>query len=310
MNLQDVAFSNNRVQLAGSLYRPEGSPPYPALIVLHAANGGTRDYPFYQHLIEYLPSQGIAVLLYDRRGSGKSTGDFERADFNDLAGDAIAAIDYLHSQNDIDIRKIGVYGVSQGGWIAPLVAAQRPDVAYLIIVSGSGVSPAKQMEYAAITVLRKAGFSEDIVARAVDLRNRVNQYYRGKLPFETVKSDIDRVQEEPWFPYTFLGSSDQLPRDVTQDKWYYELDYDPLLAWHRVAQPSLFLFAEDDQWVPVQESIVNFRSVTKHLRDVTMLEIDGTDHLMMDINAEVKARVSDRYVGALISWLEQRIGTV
>jgi len=65
MNIQEITFSNNDVHLAGSLYTPGRSPPYPALVVLHAAQGGTRDYPFYQHLIEHLPSQGVAVLLYN-----------------------------------------------------------------------------------------------------------------------------------------------------------------------------------------------------------------------------------------------------
>jgi len=65
MSIQEITFSNNDVQLAGSLYRPAGQSPYPALVVLHAAQGGTRDYPFYQHLIEHLPSQGVAVLLYN-----------------------------------------------------------------------------------------------------------------------------------------------------------------------------------------------------------------------------------------------------
>lgn len=307
MNRQDITFHNHEIRLVGSLYQPEGQPPYPTLVVLHAANGGTRTYPFYRHLIEYLPQQGMAVLLYDRRGSGASTGDFERAGFNDLAGDAFAAVDYLLSRDDVARGKIGLYGISQGGWIAPLVAAQRSELAFIIIVSGSGVSPARQMEYAMCRKLRKAGFSEQIVARAVAIRNRVNEYYRGKLPYDRVKLDLEQVQEEPWFGYTFLDNSDQLPGDITQDKWYYELDYDPLPVWERVTQPVLFLFADEDAWVPVAESMEIFHSVTRHLPDVSMLRIPKTDHLMADLTSNVKTEISTRYIDALKSWLLQRL---
>jgi uncharacterized protein len=306
VDIQEVAFSNHDVRLAGSLFLPAGRPPYPALIVLHPAQGGSRDYPFYQHLIELLPSQGMAVLIYDRRGSGSSSGDFERADFNDLAGDASAAVDYLHARSDISAGEIGLYGISQGAWIAPLTAVQRPGVAFLILVSGSGVSPARQMGYSAQVALRKAGFSEAIVTRAADLRNQVDAYYRGALPYETVKLEIEQAQQAPWFPFTFLDSSDRLPRDVTQDKWFYELDYDPLSPWQHITQPALFLFAEDDQWVPVAESMAIFQSITRHLPDVTLLRLPGTDHLMAEMQGEGQAQVSSRYVEALVAWLKQR----
>ncbi len=306
---QEIIFSHDGIQLGGSLYKPEGQGPFPAVIVLHAAQGGSREFPSYQHLTTYLPAQGIAVLIYDRRGSGSSTGNFETADFHDLAGDALAAVDYLSTQKDIDARQIGAYGISQGGWIAPLVAAQRPDLAFLVIVSGSGVSPVEQMAYASRYALQKAGFSEEIIQKALSLEQKVNQYYRKKLPMEQVKTEIERVEAESWFPYTFIGDSTQLPKDVTQDKWYYELDYDPLPVWQQVTQPTLFIFADEDQWVPVAESMANFKFVTRHLRDVTLVEIAGTDHLMGDRNSEKPDQVSDHYLQILTAWLAKRIGS-
>ena len=310
MIVEDVTFFNHGIQLTGSLYEPQGPAPYPTLIVLHAANGGTRQFPFYQHLITHLPMQGLAVLLYDRRGSGKSTGDFETSDFDDLAGDALAAIAYLSSRKDIDNRRIGVYGISQGGWIAPIVAAQRPTVASLIIVSGSGVSPAKQMDYAARYTLRAMGYSEDVVAQAIALRNRLNEYYRGNLSYEKVKADIDHIRNESWFQFAYIVDGEQLPKDVTQDKWCYELDFDPLPIWHQVHQPTLFFFAEEDRWVPVKESSSLFRAATKHLKDVTFMRIEGTDHLMYEKNGNATTRISGRYVEVLLAWLNERLRQV
>lgn len=302
MVAEEVTFFNQGLQLAGSLYKPQDSIRYPALIVLHAADGGTRQYPFYQHLTTYLPAQGMAVLLYDRRGSGQSTGDFETSDFEDLAGDASAAVDYLTSRNDIDSGHIGIYGISQGGWIAPIVAAERPRIAFIIIVSGCGVSPARQMDYGASYTLREAGYPEEIVAQALTLRNQVNEYYRGNLPHAIIKTELDQMRDEPWVQYAYLPDGGQLPEDVTQDKWYYELDFDPLPIWRQVQQPTLFLFPTEDRWVPIEESISKFRAATMHLQEVAIERIEGADHLMHEISSEA-AHISDRYVEVLLSGL-------
>jgi len=278
------------------------------MVVLHAANGGTRQFTFYQHLTTQLPARGVAVLVFDRRGSGHSSGDFETASFETLARDGSAAVDYLRSRDDIDKERMGMYGISQGGWIAPLAAARRPDIAFLIIVSGCGVSPAKQMDYGASYTLRQAGFPEDVIARAIALRNRVNQYYRGHTPREMVAADLDRAQNEPWFQFAYLGGSENLPEDVTKDKWWYELDYDPLPIWQQIQQPTLFLFAEQDQWVPIAESMSSLGLATAHLKDVTMAQIEGTDHLMGQINSQETAYVSEGYIEMMVAWLTKRLG--
>ncbi len=308
MIAEEVVFSNQTVQLAGTLYKPDTETACPAMVVLHAANGGTRQFAFYQHLAAQLPARGVAVLLFDRRGSGYSGGDFETASFETLAGDGSAAADYLRSRNDIDQERIGIYGISQGGWVAPLVAARRRDIAFLVIVSGCGVSPAKQMDYAARYTLAQAGFSGDVIARAIDLRNRVNEYYRGRISRETVAADLDHAQNEPWFQLAYLNGSENLPEDVTRDKWWYELDYDPLPIWQQIQPPTLFLFAEQDRWVPLAESISSLRLVTTHLKDVTMAQIEGTDHLMGRIIDQEAGDISESYIEVLIAWLTKRLG--
>ena len=89
---EHVSFSNGAVALSGTLYLPKGGPRHPAVVAFHSANGGTRDFHAYQHLATSLPAAGIAVLLFDRRGSGASSGDFTTASFQDLAADGIAGI--------------------------------------------------------------------------------------------------------------------------------------------------------------------------------------------------------------------------
>ncbi len=305
MIAEEVLFANQTVRLAGTLYKPESDIAYPALVVLHGASGGTRQHPFYQHLVTHLPECGFAVLLFDRRGSGQSGGDFETASFDTLARDGSAAVDYLRSRDDIDKSRIGLYGVSQGGWIAPLVAGLRSDIAFLVIVSGCGVSPARQMDYGAAYHLRLKGFTADTIAQAISLRNQVNEYYRGRLPREVVAAELDRVQSEPWFQEVYTDSSQELPEDVTQDKWWQELDYDPLPIWKQIQTPTLFLFAEDDQWVPVAESMSELQRAAVHIKDVTLIQISGTDHLMYKTHHQKAQTLSEEYIETLVTWLRK-----
>lgn len=308
MVTEEVVFTNETVQLAGTLYKPDTQTTYPALVVLHAANGGSRQFPFYQHLVTYLPACGMAVLLFDRRGSGHSSGDFETSSFETLAEDGNAAVNYLRTRDDINKKQIGLYGISQGGWIAPLVVGLRSDIAFLIIVSGCGVSPAKQMDYGATYTLRQQGFTENTIAQAIALRNRVNEYYRGHISREAISAELDSAQSEPWFQGAYINSSKDLPEDVTKGKWWHELDYDPLLIWKQIQPPTLFLFAEDDRWVPVVESTSKLEKATAHLKDLAIIQIKGTDHLMYKTRDKKAETISEEYVETMVAWLMKRIG--
>ena len=135
----------------------------------------------------------------------------------------------------------------------------------------------------------------------------MNEYYRGKLLRQVLVREIARVQDEPWFSEAFIDRSEDLPQGVTRDKWYYELDYDPLPVWRQLQQPALFLFAEEDRWVPVEESITNFRSVTGHLRDVTLSRIKGTDHMMSALDRQGNLVMSESYIAVLLAWLQERV---
>jgi uncharacterized protein len=306
MSTEDITFSNRGVHLAGTLFWPESKLPCPALVVLHAANGGTRQFPFYQHLINLLPALGVALLLYDRRGTGES-GGHEPALFTTLAEDGAAAVDALSSKAGIDPRRICLYGVSQGGWLAPETAVLRPEVAGLVIVSGCGISPAQQMDYAAAYNLRQADFSDEDINQALALRRRLHACYRGLIPRQQMAIELDLAQSEPWFAPAYLDGSDNLPPQPAGDPWAKTLDYDPLPAWHKFRQPALFLFADQDRWVPVAESMTRFREATAHLPDVTLAQISGTDHLMSEVAGSEAGSVSPRYLEMLKGWLSQRL---
>lgn len=294
-----LAVSQEEVSFAsvkGTLYLPASDKPSPAIVVLHASGGGTRDFPAYQHLVRELPQHGFAVLLYDRRA------DFRAASFRDLAMDAVAGVELLKQRADIDPKRIGVWGVSQGAWLAPLAATLSPDVAFVVAVSGPGVSPAKQMDYTASYALRHSGQPAQTVARALDVREKVNRYYRGQSGKEEAEGAVASIRRQPWFQDVSLPNGGNLPDDPTKTKWYLEMDYEPLDVLERVTVPAIFFFAEDDPYVPVEESIGRVR---RAMPRAAIVRVPGTGHYMEEL-ATPAHETSPRYVSELLKWLAQR----
>jgi pimeloyl-ACP methyl ester carboxylesterase len=316
MREEQVLVQSGVVQLAGTLYLPDSARRCPVLIVLHAASGGERGFFAYRHLVETLPAQGIGVLLYDRRGSGASSGDWATTSFADQAADCLAAIELLSQRDDVLPDRFALWGISEGGWIAPIVAAQSRAVAAMAIISGAGVTPAEQMDYAAAYTLREAGFGDAAVAEALALRERVNAYYRGESGYAEVAAALHAAESAPWFAYSYIGPASELPADVTTDKWFYEFAYDALAIYPRVQTPALFVWGAQDRWVPAAESMRRFCAATAHLPDRMFAQLPGADHLMMAIaSAHEDMRgaysgtpeIDPAYMRLLIAWLREHL---
>jgi uncharacterized protein len=303
--VEAVTFHNGSVTLAGTLYLPNQAARAPAMVEYHDASGPLRSFPAYQHLANRLPHIGVAVLLFDRRGSGESGGNFLTASFRDLASDGLEAVAYLKTRADIDPRRIGVWGLSQGGWIAPLAASLSPDVAFVVAVSASGVSPAAQMDFAAATALRASGQPASVVDRVLRIRSELNAYYRGQADARPVRLAVDSIRGESWFSQAFLPNSGNFPADPRQTKWYLEMDYDPLPVLARVHVPMAFFFAESDRWTPVDESITKTRQATGSNPNVFIARIAGADHRMQTGAPDSGGPTSADYVKNLEAWLRK-----
>lgn len=147
---QPVQFRNGRVTLAGTLFLPAAAGPHPAVLLFHGSGAEARN----NGMALWFAEQGFAALTYDKRGVGASTGDYTAVPFMDLCGDGLAGIAWLKSRADIRTKQTGVWGLSQGGWLGPLAAARSKDVAFVIAVSGPGVSPGEQMIFYYASELR------------------------------------------------------------------------------------------------------------------------------------------------------------
>src|SRR5262249_41731106 len=138
-------------------------------------------------------------LAYDKRGVGESTGDFKAVPFMDLADDGLAALAYLKSRKEIDTKRIGVWGLSQGGWLGPLAASRSSDVAFVIAVSGPGVSPGEQMIVYYANELRDEGVPEADVREASTVRRDIWSYMSNGEGYEKAKSELEQSRTKRWF---------------------------------------------------------------------------------------------------------------
>jgi uncharacterized protein len=149
MNYKEIFFENqpDKIKLSGMVFLPEGEGPFHTAIIIHGSGTSRRNSIWYLSVAKYLQNHGVAVLLPDKRGSEKSEGKWLGASFEELANDTIAAVEFVKHQQMFKYSSIGLIGMSQGGWIAPVVATQTNDLAFIVSMSGAAVTPEEQLTY-------------------------------------------------------------------------------------------------------------------------------------------------------------------
>ena len=264
--MEELQIEGDGFTLAAS-YSPAGPT---ALVGLHGAGEGTRESPLLGHLHEVLPPHGIGVVTFDRRGEGESTGDATRGRFDLQADDALAVL------RAIGAERGGLFGYSQGGWIAPLAAARSDDVAFLVLVASIGVTPSEQMMVAVERQLRLAGYRDDVVDRALDLRRRFEHWIHAVAPEpdEQLAGDLLAAVDEPWAGQLWLPPS-LLDQEGVR-LWIEEMDYDPRPTFEQVRVPTLSFYGELDSWAPVEASVEAWREARGD--GVELVVIPGAEH--------------------------------
>jgi pimeloyl-ACP methyl ester carboxylesterase len=285
--MEELRIQQNGLTLAAS-YSPSGDT---AIVALHGAGEGTRDGPLYSHLHEVLPPVGIGVATFDRRGEGESTGDSTRGRFALQVEDALAVIEA------IDAKRVGLWGISQGAWIGPLAAAASDEVAFLVLIASTGVTPSVQMMYAVERQLRLAGYGDDVVARALDLRRRFEDWVHTQAPEPDgrLAADLWAGLDEPWWSQVWLPPT--LLDAEGRQLWIEEMDFDPRPVFARVRVPTLLFYGEADSWSPVDPSVEAWRAARGDEVDIVVIAKAEHDLTLPD------GSLSSEYERTLVDWL-------
>jgi alpha-beta hydrolase superfamily lysophospholipase len=267
-----VTFIDGAVRLAGTLVLPETAPPYPALVMMHGS--GAEGRWANRFLAGQLARAGIAVLVYDKRGVGESTGDWHTASFDDLARDAAAAVALLRARPDIRADAIGLYGNSQGATYAPLAVQEMPRVAFVIASAASGVAMDDLERYSVRNALRVTNLPPDDAAlarRYVDAL--VGVAYHGE-PRARLDDIARSAAGKAWF---------MEPPAPGDPYWAFTqriAAYDPVAHWKGVRVPVLLLYGSADERTPVDPSVRAIRQALErnHRPLPTVCIYLGADH--------------------------------
>ena len=315
---EHVSISNAPAQvvLDGTLTLPAGAGPFPAVILISGSGPQNRDEEIFGHkpflvMADHLSRHGIAVLRYDDRGVGKSTGTFAGSTSEDFAGDAWAAWQALGARTDIDRKRIGLLGHSEGGLIAPMLAAAHPEIAFIVMVGGPGVTGEQILLKQAELIATAMGAPPAAVAANASIQKQVFAILRE----ETSQGRIaERIGAIP------VGSKDASAALVQQSAspWMrYFVLYDPAPALGKVRCPVLAIGAELDLQVPPDQNLPAIEAALKAggNPDVTITRLPGLNHLLQPAKtglpaeyAQIETTIAPAALDAITAWARKRTG--
>ena len=241
ISYREVSFTNpaEDIDLGGLLLVPEGDGAYPAAVIIHGSGTSRRDNGWYLTLAKYLRDNGVIVLLPDKRGSEKSQGDWRTAGFESLATDTLAAVAFLRGLEEVDVTDIGVIGMSQGGQIAPLVAAGNADIAWVVNVVGGAIPMHEQLVFEESHNLMEIGVLPGLAHLLAYPAAWSIIYFRHKTFWDAVG------------------------------------DFDARPYWRKVEVPTLVLYGEEDSNVPTARSAAAIRALNRPNIDVRIYQGSG-----------------------------------
>jgi pimeloyl-ACP methyl ester carboxylesterase len=249
-----VHFAGPAGPIAGTLFLPEGRPPFPAVALIGGSGPTTRDNLLVR--AREFARIGVAALTWDKRGNGETAGDYQLATLEDLADDAVKAVEFLMADAAIDAKRVGLQGHSQGGWIAPLaISRARTKPAWLIVSSGGPTPPAEQEAWRARTQARAAGASDEDAGAAEAFMRRKWAFGFGEIDWPGYQAHAKRALGQTWGTLV----SPILSQDPEAWAFIRSLKaFDPVASVKQLRLPTLVLFGDGDDEQPVEITRANW----------------------------------------------------
>jgi pimeloyl-ACP methyl ester carboxylesterase len=313
---EDVSIVNTpgKAVLAGTLTQPQGPGPFPAVVLISGSGPQNRDEEIFGHkpflvLADHLTRRGIAVLRYDDRGVGKSTGTFASATSEDLAGDAWAAWQALAARPGIDPTRIGLLGHSEGGLIAPMLAAAHPEIAFVVMVAGPGVIGEQILLAQAAAIMKASGATDAAVAANADLQRQVFAVLKAETSMERIAERIGAI------PASSKEASAALVKQTASPWMRFFVLYDPAPALTKVRCPVLAIAGELDLQVLPKQNLpaIGAALLRGGNQNHTVLELPGLNHLLQPAKtgspaeyAQIEVTIAPAALDLMTTWIQKR----
>ena len=320
---EEVTFeSTGGTKLAGTLTYPSTGSNFPSVVMVVGSGPHNRDEEIMGHkpflvISDYLTRHGIAVLRYDKRGTASSTGDYANATTKDFADDAMSGVKYLQKNKLINPKKIGVMGHSEGGIIAPMLAAESNDIAFIVMLAGPGVSGEKILALQSELIGRAEKVNEDTLKMNLEVNKKiyaiVEKVKDNKKAGEKIRKTI--VATLPDSLKNDMKTSVDISRQIASitSPWMrFFLTYDPQKSLKKVKCPVLALIGEKDLQVPATQNIPALEKAFKVSgnKDFTVTELPNLNHLFQhcktgspDEYADIEETFSTEVLDLMVSWI-------
>lgn len=326
--VEEVTFANPQaagITLAGTLTMPEGDGPFPAAVLITGSGPQDRDESLLGHkpfwvLADFLTKHGIAVLRYDDRGVGKSTGTFSSATSADFATDANAAIDYLRTRSEINPDAIGFIGHSEGGVVAPLAASIRKNdhIAYIVFLAGPGTPMVDLLLDQTQRLGRLQGASEEDLAELKPVLHSILQAAATAPDQSTAQAQIEALLTPEKLEALGIPESQKTftIEQYTSDWMRYLLAYDPKPYLESLTMPILALNGSLDMQVPAEANLAGLKAGLAHNPDVTIMELPGLNHLFQHATTgamgeyqDIEETFAPQAMEIISDWINARFGS-
>jgi len=328
---EEVTFKNEKanITLAGTLTFPAKEGNSPAVILITGSGQQNRDEELLGHkpflvLSDYLTRNGIAVLRYDDRGTAESKGDFKTATSADFATDVEAAIAYLKTRKEINKKKIGLIGHSEGGMIAPIVASKSKDVSFIVLLAGPGIKGSELLLLQQELIGRALGVSESDLQKSKEINSAafdmvIKTTNPEKLKNELTNYLIQKSKESPGSPKAEEMSDSVMIKaqveQITSPWMLYFLRYDPAPVLQKVKCPVLSLNGEKDLQVPPKANLAAIKAALTNggNKNVTAIELPDLNHLFQECKtglpaeyAQIEQTFSPVVLEEITKWIKLR----
>ena len=256
---EEVTFKNGDVTLSGTLVMPVGQGPHPAIVFIHGSGPKTR------RVDGWYAYHGIAYLSFDKRGAGKSTGDWREVGISELADDVLAAVRFLRQHQGIKRDQIGIQAVSEGGWIAPVVATRDPTIKLIVMNAGPAMDYVGELMNEVEEGVKARGLSGDDLTKALEFKRKALQMIADGAglsddAWASLQAFIAPYRNEPWFSYV----KEPTERGPAQKKLYLMARLKSSEFWRKVTIPVLALYGGKDLNVPAAKNVA---ALTQELRE-------------------------------------------
>ncbi len=286
---EEVTFAagDGKATLAGTLTLPQGAAPFAAAVLVSGSGPNDRDETIEGHkpflvIADFLTRKGIAVLRYDQRGIAQSTGNYSNATINDFAQDAQSALTYLKSRKEVDGKRLGIIGHSEGGILASQVATHSNDASWLVLLATPATTGERTLLRQSELIARAGGLGEEQILRSLEIDRKAYAAVREEKDAGALQKRLESLVAQSGLGAAMPPAALQAQLKVMSTPWFRQfLDYDPEPVIEKIKCPVLALNGDRDLQVDASESVPLLRKAYEASgnSDFTVVEIEGVNHL-------------------------------